>query len=114
MSSPLLKILFPIVIFIAAGICEIAGGYFIWLWVKDQRHWSYLIGGSVLLVLYAIIATLQAASFGRVYAAYGGVFIAMSLYWGWKIDGIKPDIYDMIGGMTCLIGVAIILFAPRN
>ncbi len=109
-----MKIILPLVIFILAGICEIAGGYFIWLFVKDNRHWWMALTGGFLLVLYGVIATLQAASFGRVYAAYGGVFIAMSIYWGWKIDGIAPDKFDLLGGLICLIGVGIILFVPRE
>lgn len=68
------------------------------------------------LIIYGIIPTLQSASasFGKVYAAYGGIFIVLSILWGWKIDGTVPDTYDLIGGLVALIGVAIIMYAPRG
>jgi len=68
------------------------------------------------LIIYGIIPTLQSASasFGKVYAAYGGIFIVLSILWGWKIDGAVPDTYDLIGGLVALIGVAIIMYAPRG
>jgi small multidrug resistance family-3 protein len=66
-----------------------------------------------MLVLYGIIPTYQATHFGRVYAAYGGVFVVLSLLWGWGIDGIRPDRYDVLGGLICLLGVAVIMYAPR-
>jgi len=101
-------------IFIVAGLCEIGGGYMVWLWLKDNRSiWFGIIGG-VILVLYGVIATLQTANFGRVYAAYGGIFIVLAILWGWKIDGITPDKFDLIGGVIALLGMAIIMFAPRN
>ena len=64
-------------------------------------------------MLYGVIPTLQPANFGRVYAAYGGVFIALSLLWGWAVDGIMPDHFDLIGGLIALVGVGIIMYAPR-
>ena len=70
--------------------------------------------GGVVLVLYGIIPTLQHANFGRVYAAYGGVFVILSILWGWKIDKINPDKYDIIGGIICLVGVFVIMYWPRN
>jgi small multidrug resistance family-3 protein len=110
-----MNVFYSILLFLIAGICEIAGGYLIWLWVKDSRHWWMGLAGGALLVLYGIVATLQIAiSFSRVYAAYGGIFIAMSIYWGYKIDGVVPDKYDLIGGAICLIGVCVIMFAPRE
>ena len=66
-----------------------------------------------LIILYGIVPTLQPANFGRVYAAYGGVFVILSIPWGWKIDRIRPDLYDITGGLICLISVAIIMYAPR-
>jgi len=109
-----MKVYLSIVIFIVAGLCEIGGGYMVWLWLKDNRSiWFGIIGG-VILVLYGVIATLQTANFGRVYAAYGGIFIVLAILWGWKIDGITPDKFDLIGGVIALLGMAIIMFAPRN
>ena len=103
-----------ITLFILAGLCEIGGGYLIWLWLREGK--SVLIGilGGVILLLYGIIPTLQPANFGRVYAAYGGVFVFMSILWGWKIDKTNPDRYDIIGGIVCLIGVFIIMYGPRD
>jgi small multidrug resistance family-3 protein len=68
----------------------------------------------MILVLYGVIPTYQFAHFGRVYAAYGGVFVVLSLAWGWAIDGITPDRYDWIGGVICLLGVAVMMYAPRS
>jgi small multidrug resistance family-3 protein len=64
--------------------------------------------------MYGVVATWQPANFGRVYAAYGGVFIIMAILWGWKVDGFIPDRYDIIGGIVALIGMGIIMYAPRN
>lgn len=99
--------------FIIAGLLEIGGGYLIWIWLKEDKGIIYALLGALALILYGIIPTLQPAHFGRVYAAYGGVFIVLSLLWGWKIDGILPDVFDMIGGGIALIGVGIIMYAPR-
>ena len=103
-------------LFIAAGLCEIGGGYLIWLWLREGK--SPLLGllGGLILVLYGVIPTLQPAvfNFGRVYAAYGGVFIVLSLLWGWRIDGKTPDTFELIGGLICLIGVAMIMYWPRG
>ena len=109
-----MKILQSISIFILAGFCEIGGGYMIWLWLKEQKPWWYGVVGGLILVLYGIVATLQPANFGRVYAAYGGVFIILAILWGWKVDGFVPDKFDIIGGVISLIGMGIIMFAPRN
>jgi small multidrug resistance family-3 protein len=99
--------------FLLAGIFEIGGGYLIWLWLKEGKGIHYAIIGAFILVLYGVIPTLQPANFRRVYAAYGGVFIALSLLWGWAVDGIMPDHFDLIGGLIALVGVGIIMYAPR-
>lgn len=100
--------------FILAGLFEIGGGYLVWLWLREGKPIAYAFVGAVVLVLYGIIPTFQPAHFGRVYAAYGGVFIVLSIIWGWKIDNITPDRFDIIGGMVALIGVCIIMYWPRN
>ncbi|MGM9572188.1 MAG: YnfA family protein [bacterium] len=102
--------------FILAGIFEIGGGYLIWLWLREGKGLLYGILGAIVLVLYGVIPTLQPASanFGRVYAAYGGIFIALSILWGWKIDNVIPDRFDLIGGVIALIGVIVIMYAPRT
>jgi len=105
-----------VVLFAAAGLCEIGGGYLVWLWLRDHRTaWLGALGG-LILFLYGVLPTLQpeSATFGRVYATYGGVFVVMSLFWGWWIDGVRPDRYDVIGGAIALAGVAVIMYAPRS
>jgi len=72
------------------------------------------VAGAVILIIYGIIPTLQPAHFGRVYAAYGGMFIVLSLLWGWGVDGARPDRYDAIGALLCLIGMIVIMYAPRS
>jgi small multidrug resistance family-3 protein len=100
--------------FILAGLFEIGGGYLIWLWVREGKSIWYAVFGAVILVLYGIIPTLQPANFGRVYAAYGGIFIVLSILWGWGIDKKAPDRFDLLGGMIALIGVLIIMYWPRR
>lgn len=101
-------------LFVLAGLCEIGGGYLVWLWLRD--HKPLWLGGLGFLVLaaYGAVATLQPASFGRVYAAYGGIFIAMALLWGWIVDGHAPDRFDLLGGAIALAGMVVILYAPRS
>jgi len=101
-------------LFILAGLCEIGGGYLIWLCLKDDKNWWFGVIGGLILVLYGIVATWQTANFGRVYAAYGGIFIVMALLWAWKVDGFKPDKYDIIGAVIALIGACIIIYFPRK
>jgi small multidrug resistance family-3 protein len=109
-----MKLLYSISIFVLAGLCEIGGGYLIWLWLREQKAWWFGATGGIVLFLYGVVATLQSANFGRVYAAYGGIFIIMAILWGWKVDGFVPDRYDIIGGLIALIGMGIIMYAPRN
>lgn len=100
--------------FVLAGLCEIGGGYLIWLWLRSGKSvWLGAIGG-LILFLYGVIPTLQSANFGRVYAAYGGVFVGLSLLWGWRVDGIVPDRFDWLGAAIALIGVGVIMYAPRG
>ena len=100
--------------FILAGVCEIGGVYLVWLWLREGKSIGLAAIGAVVLVLYGIIPTLQHANFGRVYAAYGGVFIVLSILWGWRVDKILPDRFDVIGGIVALAGVVIIMYAPRS
>jgi small multidrug resistance family-3 protein len=101
-------------LFVVAGLCEIGGGYLVWLWLREGRSIWVAIAGAVVLILYGIVPTLQPANFGRVYAAYGGVFVVLSILWGWKVDNILPDRYDVLGGLICLLGVGIIMYWPRG
>ena len=100
--------------FILAGLFEIGGGYLVWLWLREGKPAWYALMGAVALILYGIIPTLQPAHFGRVYAAYGGVFIILSILWGWRVDRIAPDKFDLIGGFVALLGVVIIMYWPRG
>ncbi|MGR3764301.1 YnfA family protein [Rossellomorea sp. NS-SX7] len=103
-----------IFLFIIAGLAEIGGGYLVWLWLRENASPWYGVIGSLILVLYGIIPTLQNfPTFGRVYAAYGGVFIVLAILWGWWVDKNTPDLYDFIGAAICMIGVSVILWAPR-
>jgi small multidrug resistance family-3 protein len=103
-----------ILLFIAAGICEIGGGYLVWLWLRNGK--GLLLGalGGLVLFLYGVVPTFQPAHFGRVYAAYGGVFVVLSILWGWLIDKRMPDRFDLIGGFICVIGVVVIMYWPRS
>ncbi|MHB1056224.1 MAG: YnfA family protein [Thermoleophilia bacterium] len=100
--------------FFLAGLCEIGGGYLVWLWLREHRSVWFALAGALALVLYGVIPTLQPANFGRVYAAYGGVFIVMAIVWGWQIDKITPDKFDLAGGLIALIGVSVIMYWPRG
>jgi len=101
-------------IFILAGLCEIGGGYLIWQWLKDDKPFWYGILGGTILIFYGVVATWQTANFGRVYATYGGIFIVMALVWAWKVDGFKPDKYDILGALIALAGACIIIYMPRK
>lgn len=100
--------------FFLAGLCEIGGGYLIWLWLRENKSIWLAVVGAVLLILYGIIPTLQPTSFGRVYAAYGGVFVVLSILWGWQVDKTTPDKFDFLGGWIVLLGVLVIMYAPRS
>lgn len=100
--------------FLLAGLLEIGGGYLMWLWLREDKSWLLGLLGAVILVLYGIVPTFQPANFGRVYAAYGGIFIVLSILWGWQVDKIVPDRFDIWGGIIALIGVLIIMYAPRS
>ncbi|MDC4205949.1 MAG: YnfA family protein [Candidatus Manganitrophus sp.] len=84
------------------------------MWLREGKNIGVAFVGAAVLVLYGIIPTLQPAHFGRVYAAYGGVFVVLSILWGWKIDRMTPDRFDLIGGFIALIGVGVIMYWPRG
>lgn len=114
LTDIIMEVIKSLLIFVLAGICEIGGGYMVWLWLKEDKPvWMGILGG-IILFLYGIVATWQAADFARVYATYGGIFIVLSLLWAWKVDNFKPDRFDIIGALIALIGVCIIFYAPRT
>ncbi|MEV4053405.1 YnfA family protein [Amycolatopsis sp. NPDC049688] len=107
-------VLRSILLFLAAAVCEIGGAWLIWQGVREHRGLLWIGGGVVALGVYGFVATLQPdAHFGRILAAYGGVFVAGSLAWGMVADGYRPDRYDVLGALLCLAGVAVIMYAPR-
>lgn len=109
------RILKSSILFFLAGLAEIGGGYLVWIYLRNDANIMWGLLGGVILIIYGIIPTFQQfPSFGRIYAAYGGVFIIMSVLWGWWIDGTRPDIYDWVGTVIGLIGTAIILWSPRK
>lgn len=101
------------VLFLLAGVLEIGGGYLVWRWWRADAAWWIGVLGGAGLVLYGLVPTYQPAHFGRVYAAYGGWFVVLSLAWGWAVDRIRPDASDLVGGLICLVGVAVIMYWPR-
>jgi small multidrug resistance family-3 protein len=106
-------VLRSVLYFLLAGLLEIGGGYLVWLWLREQRSPWLGLAGAAALAGYGVVATMQPAHFGRVYAAYGGVFIVLSLAWGWAIDGHEPDRWDYLGGALCLFGMTLIMYGPR-
>ena len=106
-------ILRSVALFLIAGLCEIGGGYLVWQWLRNGRGLAVGAAGAVALFLYGVIPTFQPQHFSRVYAAYGGVFVVLSLAWGWILDGHRPDRFDLWGGLLCLLGVGVIMYAPR-
>lgn len=109
-----MSVIQSIFIFILAGICEIGGGYLVWLSVKEGKSVWYGILGGIILVLYGLVATLQTSNFAKVYATYGGFFIVLSLLWAFVFDKYTPTKYDIIGAVIALIGVCIIYYSPRT
>lgn len=107
-------VLRSVLLFALAAVAEIGGAYLMWIGLRDGRGaWVTILGG-LALAAYGVIATLQPEDeFGRVMAAYGGVFIAGSLCWGVAVDGFRPDRYDLAGAALALGGVAVIMYAPR-
>ncbi|NQX26675.1 YnfA family protein [Microbacteriaceae bacterium VKM Ac-2854] len=100
-------------LFLLAAIAEIGGAWLIWQSVRESKPWWYAGLGVLALAGYGFVAALQPdANFGRVLAAYGGVFVAGSLAWGVFVDGFKPTVWDYVGSVVCLIGAAIIVAAP--
>jgi len=103
-----------LVYFVVSGLCEIGGGYLVWLWIREAKSGWLALAGAALLTIYGFVATLQPANFGRAYAAYGGIFIILSIFWGWRIDHIAPDRLDWLGTAIVLAGVGVMMYAPRT
>jgi len=106
-------IIVSIILFFVAALFEIGGAYLVFRWIKEKKTLLMGLVGGIVLFLYGVIQTFQVAGFGRVYAAYGGIFVITTLVWGAVVDRKTPDKYDVIGMLTILLGVAIIFFVPR-
>jgi small multidrug resistance family-3 protein len=100
-------------VFFFAALLEIGGGYLVWKWLREHRGKIFGLVGGLILFAYGIVLTLQPAEFGRVYSAYGGIFVASSILWGYWVDKKKPDRFEIIGSIIVLIGVAVIFYFPR-
>jgi small multidrug resistance family-3 protein len=101
-------------LFVLAALAEIGGAWLVWQGVREHRGWAWIGAGVAALGVYGFVATLQPdANFGRILAAYGGVFVVGSLAWGMVLDGFRPDRYDVTGAVMCLAGMAVIMYAPR-
>ncbi|MCD0443544.1 YnfA family protein [Glycomyces sp. A-F 0318] len=104
-----------ILLFALAALAEIGGAWLVWQGVREHRGVLWIAAGIMALGAYGFVATLQPdADFGRILAAYGGVFVAGSLAWGMVVDGFRPDRWDVAGAAICLVGVAVIMYAPRD
>ncbi|MGW6276075.1 YnfA family protein [Kribbella sp. NPDC055071] len=104
-----------IVLFLVAAVAEIGGAWLIWQGWREHRGLLWIAAGIVALGAYGFVATFQPdPNFGRILAAYGGIFVAGSLTWGVLLDYYKPDRYDLLGAALCLVGVAVIMYAPRT
>lgn len=101
-------------LFVVAALAEIGGAWLVWQGVREDRGLAFVGAGIVALAAYGFVATFQPdPHFGRILAAYGGVFVAGSLAWGVVVDQFEPDRYDLVGATFCLVGVGLIMFAPR-
>lgn len=107
-------VLKSVVLFVVAALLEIGGAWMVWQGVREHRGWLWAGAGMLALGAYGFVAAFQPdAHFGRILAAYGGVFVAGSLLWGVVVDGFRPDRWDITGALICLAGVGFIMYAPR-
>jgi small multidrug resistance family-3 protein len=113
-SDTALFVLTSIGLFFLAALVEIGGGYLVWKWLRERKGILFGIIGGIVLFIYGVIPTFQPAHFGRVYAAYGGIFIISSILWGMFIDKKKSDRYGVIGSAVAVMGAAIIFYSPRS
>ena len=109
-----MSVLRSVLLFAIAAVAEIGGAWLVWQGVREHRGVVWIGGGIVALAGYGFVATFQRdPHFGRILAAYGGVFVAGSLAWAMVADGFRPDRFDLAGAALCLAGVAVIMYAPR-
>jgi small multidrug resistance family-3 protein len=101
-------------LFVATALAEIIGCYLPWLWMKDRAPAWVLLPAAASLVVFVWLLTLHPTAAGRVYAAYGGVYVCVAVLWLWVVDGERPHLWDVTGVAVALAGMAIIMFAPRG
>ena len=101
-------------LFIVTALAEILGCYLPYLWLREGKSVWLLIPAAISLAAFAWLLSLHPTAAGRVYAAYGGVYICMAILWLWAVDSIRPTVWDLVGSGVALLGMAIIMFAPRN
>jgi small multidrug resistance family-3 protein len=103
-----------VVLFILTSVSEIVGCYLPYLWLRQSASIWVLLPAAISLGLFVWLLSLHPAAAGRVYAAYGGVYVAVALGWLWLVDGLRPTVWDLIGAAVMLVGMGIIMFAPRH
>ena len=101
-------------LFVVTALAEIIGCYLPYLWLREGKTILLLVPAAVSLGIFAWLLSLHPTAAGRVYAAYGGVYVFMAIMWLWAIEGIRPTAWDIVGSCVAVIGMAIIMFAPRN
>lgn len=101
-------------LFLVTAVAEIVGCYLPYLWLREGKSVWLLVPGALSLALFAWLLSLHPTAAGRVYAAYGGVYICVAILWLWTVDGIRPNVWDVVGSGVALLGMAIIMFAPRS
>ncbi|MGV9555683.1 YnfA family protein [Streptomyces sp. NPDC003401] len=104
-----------VALFVVAALFEIGGAWLVWQGIREHKGWAWVGAGVIALGLYGVVATWQHDDdFGRILAAYGGIFVAGSIVWGMVVDGYRPDRFDVVGALVCLAGMAVIMYAPRS
>jgi small multidrug resistance family-3 protein len=103
-----------VVLFLVTAIAEIVGCYLPYVWLREDKSVWLLVPAALSLALFAWLLSLHPTAAGRVYAAYGGVYVFVAILWLWSVDGIKPTAWDIVGSVVAVLGMAIIMFAPRN
>lgn len=101
-------------LFLITAVAEIVGCYLPYLWLRENKSMWLLLPGALSLALFAWLLSLHPTAAGRVYAAYGGIYIFVAVFWLWAVDGIRPTIWDITGSLIALLGMSIIMFAPKN
>ena len=109
-----MNFLFMLLLYVITAIAEIVGCYLPYLWLKQGKSAWLLLPAAASLLLFAWLLSLHPAASGRVYAAYGGVYITVAICWLWIVDGVRPSRWDLVGVIVCLVGMAIIMLAPRT